>query len=299
MNQSDIINQFTDAMREAGITPPNRIIADGTLKRFHIQGQKQGSLNGYYLLHLDGVRPAGHFGDYSSGLKTNWKYGGEVKQYTPEEKREYARQKAETERKRQAEETAKHLNAAQICSQIWAKTTPALDHPYLSKKRIQAHGARLYTDCFPGYSQYKGCLVLPLYDAALRVTSLEFIWPNGKKRFFGGGKKAGCFWWIGTLTDKILIAEGYATACTLHECTGLRVIVAYDAGNLLKVAQIVRAKYPSAELVVCSDHDTSGTGQAKAEEAALAVNGLVAMPPEPDTDFNDLFVKGLEHKEGV
>ena len=34
----------------------------------------------------------------------------------------------------------------------------------------------------------------------------------------------------------VLIAEGYATAATLHEMTGMPAIVAFNAGNLLPVA---------------------------------------------------------------
>ena len=42
-----------------------------------------------------------------------------------------------------------------------------------------------------------------------------------------------------------LIAEGYATAASLHEATGLPVIVAFDAGNLLPVAQAIHKRYPA------------------------------------------------------
>ena len=34
----------------------------------------------------------------------------------------------------------------------------------------------------------------------------------------------------------VLVAEGYATAASLHEATGLPVAVAFDAGNLVHVA---------------------------------------------------------------
>lgn len=73
MNTYQIIEAFKASMREADIEPPDKILADGVLHRFHIVGQKQGSLNGAYKLHLDGVKPAGYFEDFKNGIKANWK----------------------------------------------------------------------------------------------------------------------------------------------------------------------------------------------------------------------------------
>jgi phage/plasmid primase-like uncharacterized protein len=47
--------------------------------------------------------------------------------------------------------------------------------------------------------------------------------------------------------------------------------------------------------VICADYDESGVGQVKAKEAALAVGGLVVVPPDAGDDFNDLHQKhGVE-----
>ena len=67
----EISDQFCRAMQFAGIRYSGEIIADGRLHRFHIEGQKQGSLNGAYTLHLDGC-PAGWFMDYKTGLSKTW-----------------------------------------------------------------------------------------------------------------------------------------------------------------------------------------------------------------------------------
>jgi putative DNA primase/helicase len=102
---------------------------------------------------------------------------------------------------------------------------------------------------------------------------------------------------MGKPGDRILIAEGYATGATLHEVTGHAVACAFTAGNLKAVAEALKQKYPYAALVICADddHATEGNpGLAKATEAALSVDGLLAVPsfrPERrkiDTDFNDL-----------
>lgn len=122
------------------------------------------------------------------------------------------------------------------------------------------------------------------------LTSLQFIAADGSKRFLEGGRVASGFFVIGNAygAETLLIAEGYATAASLHEAMGLPVVVAFNAGNLSAAAQAIRAKYPTARLIICADHDVSNVGQSKAKEAADMVNGLVAIPPTPGMDFNDL-----------
>jgi putative DNA primase/helicase len=66
------IEHFKSAIQHKGITPPSIIIGDGNRHRFHVEGDKRGSLNGWYRLHLDG-RAAGSFGDWKQGIKERWK----------------------------------------------------------------------------------------------------------------------------------------------------------------------------------------------------------------------------------
>ena len=53
-----VVDQFRQAMQAAGIFYSGKIIADGMLQRFHIEGHKRGTKNGAYVLHADGC-PAG------------------------------------------------------------------------------------------------------------------------------------------------------------------------------------------------------------------------------------------------
>ena len=48
----------------------------------------------------------------------------------------------------------------------------------------------------------------------------------------------------------LLVAEGYATAASLHEATGYPVAVAFDAGNLAHVTKALRQQHRAALLVV-------------------------------------------------
>jgi putative DNA primase/helicase len=85
-------------------------------------------------------------------------------------------------------------------------------------------------------------LLIPLYDSDGTLHSLQFIDADGAKRFKTGGRKQGCYFSIGQPKDVLCLAEGYATAASISEATGHAVAVAFDAGNLLSVAKVLREK---------------------------------------------------------
>ena len=83
----------------------------------------------------------------------------------------------------------------------------------------------------------------------------------------------------------LLIAEGFATAASLHEATGRPAAVAFDAGNLAHVVKALRKKYPAALIVLAGDDDRdteartgSNPGRLKATAAARSVQGLAVFP---------------------
>ena len=112
MNNYQIIEAFKAAMREYGIESVDPILADGVIHRFKIAGQKPGSLNGAYKLHLDGAKPAGYFEDFKNGIKATWKADGPIKTLTQAERQqiEDARNEREQLRLQRYEQAA---NAAQ------------------------------------------------------------------------------------------------------------------------------------------------------------------------------------------
>ena len=129
---------------------------------------------------------------------------------------------------------------------------------------------------------------------AITIWSLQTIAPNGAKLFLKGGRKSGLFHLLGEPGDRIVIAEGFATAASIHEATGLPVVV--DRGNLLRVAKAIRGWLPLSRIVIAADDDhatDSNPGVTKARDAAELVSATVAVPTfletEPrGTDFNDL-----------
>ena len=196
---------------------------------------------------------------------------------------------AEREAKRHAEaaeQAKRRANAAAKATAIWNAKPSALEagcpavseHPYLKHKGIQSHGAKVYRGSLEiGGMACNGCLMLPVKLRG-KIASLQFINKDGEKRFLPGGEKGGYL--IGKIeSDKpVCIAEGFATGASIHEATSYPVIVAFDAGNLRKMAEAIRASKPDAVIVICADMDDNNVGQLKASEAAIAVNGLVAFP---------------------
>lgn len=143
----------------------------------------------------------------------------------------------------------------------------------------------------------KGTACVPMRDIEGRLVSLQFIGADGGKFFLKHSRKSGLFHLVaaeqhlaapGRLVDGvevIAVAEGYATAATIHQATGWPVAVCFDAGNLLGVSKALRAAHPGAGMILCADddRDTAGNpGRAKAEKAAAAVGGVWVLPQFPE-----------------
>lgn len=209
---------------------------------------------------------------------------------TPAEKTAYKAKMEAVKRDREAERERIQAQCRAWCVGTWNKAKDATNiNPCLKSKGVHSYGLR----------SFKDSLLVPVEDMEGAIHGLQFIQPDGSKKFKTGTNKAGHFFRIGKAGGiTLLIAEGYATAASIHHATAYPVLVAFDAGNLKPVAEIVKAKCPHLKIIICADDDqwTPGNpGLTKATEAARAVNGLLAIPPFPEprtreqgTDFNDL-----------
>ena len=78
----DFMGEFCIAMRSAGIATKADIIADGMVRRFHVEGDRPGSKNGWYILHIDDA-PYGEFSTWKRiGEKPEKWYSGKQKTLT-------------------------------------------------------------------------------------------------------------------------------------------------------------------------------------------------------------------------
>lgn len=210
---------------------------------------------------------------------------------------------------------------ASACQLIWAKhCKPTGASAYLARKGVAGFGVgffaytvvlsiddarqrcdvwagsevRTFFDSLPrprpdshSFLMFKvGSIAVPLRDAEGKLWSLQAINDQGTKLFPKYGRKSGCFHLICSVEDSdvLAVAEGYATAATVHMATEWPVVVAVDSGNLLPVARTLRELYPQVRLVIAGDDDPTkpgNPGRTKAEAAALAVRGVAVFPVIP------------------
>ena len=67
----EIERQFFASIIDAGITPPEHLIADGKIHRFSTNDRSSDDA-GWYVLYADGF-PAGAFGDWRTSTKETWR----------------------------------------------------------------------------------------------------------------------------------------------------------------------------------------------------------------------------------
>jgi putative DNA primase/helicase len=238
-----VIEQFREAIRAAGLTPPDTAIADGELRRFASNGQR-GDDAGWYVLRSDPI-PSGIFGCWRAGVRHTWR-ADIGRNMSAAETAELSRRAADHKRGREYDQAQRHSRARDLAKAIWTRATPAsMDHPYLVNKRVKPYGVR----------QCRDELLIPVRDVGGELLSLQFIAPDGKKRFLPGGRVAGGHFIIGTARDALCITEGYATAATVHEVTGYAVAVAFNARNLLMAATALHIRHPNTRMIVCADDD--------------------------------------------
>nr|WP_054698614.1 DUF3987 domain-containing protein [Geotalea toluenoxydans] len=285
----DIEQQFRDAMQAAGCEHPGQIIMDGQYHRYALPGDKSNSKNGYYQAFPDG-NPTIVFGSWKKDGKGAWNKWSlkEHRSLTPEESSTYKRNIEAAKAVREAELQRRQAECRKKSTELWnaASPTVAANHAYLVKKGIKPYGAR----------QLKESLLIPVRDVDGVLHGLQFVTGAGSKTFKSGTAITGNYHAIGKPSGVLLVCEGWATGCTLHQVTGHAVACAFSAGNLKPVAEVLRKKYPDLQMIIVADNDrhTDGNpGLTKATEAVKAVNALSAVPvfsnPESKgTDANDL-----------
>lgn len=160
-----------------------------------------------------------------------------------------------------AAEKAQAERAARRAQHMWSKCSAEVESGYLARKQVAAYGVR---------GTPEGAVVVPMCDATGKIWGLQFILdrarPKHARRIAHTGRdkeywpkhltKRGHYHLVGGLpVEIVLVAEGYATAASLHAATGLPVAVAFDAGNLLPVATALHKRYPRSKILLCADDD--------------------------------------------
>lgn len=290
MNDPEIL--FRDALQSVYGPLDWLPVSDGEIHRFHVPGDKSGSLNGWYTLYADGIA-SGAFGSWKAGGTSTWC----SREPADHREAEQVRQRIEqARRQREAEQQRRQHKAAKMAQRWWRDARRAdPGHPYLVAKGVHPHALR----------QRGNDLLVPLYVDG-QLVNLQRIAPDGSKRFLFGGRIKGVYSPLGHITPgtEICICEGWATGATLHQHAGRTVAAAMNAGNLLPCALGLRARYSHHSFLIAGDDDraTDGNpGRQAANAAAAAIGALVAFPDWPEgcpddlTDFNDLAAWNIAH----
>lgn len=273
-------NQLRAAMVAAGITPPNKMKFDGKVKRFSTNG-KSSDAAGWYIIHL-GPYPCGAFGDWRANKQYNFKFQRLGAEYSREEEvaikaqmvkiREQIEQAKEEEREGAAMQAKKLWDYAQFASD---------DYVYLRRKNVKAHHARMSPT---------GDLIIPIYNVAGELRSLQFISANGAKKFYTGGEVKGNFSLVGEplipgSSLPIFLVEGFATAASVYEATDCPCYISFSASNLAPVAENLRKLYgPVQKIIIVADNDENRTGEEAAKMAASRAGCNYLLCPQGDAN---------------
>lgn len=260
-------------------------LADGSIHRFHVPGDKAGTHNGWYVLFADGI-VSGCFGSWKAGSSYTW---SSRKPANPLESQLIAQRIAQAKRPRDAEQYQRQQSTAEYANQLWRDARRAdPNHPYLIAKGCSPYNLRQRGDV----------LLVPLYHDG-KLVNLQRIGANGQKRFLSGGRVKGCYSPLGLITagQPMYLCEGWATGATLHTEKGHPVACAMNCGNLLEVGRHLQRRHPDVVMIFAGDDDrlTQGNpGKTAAMAAAAALHCGLILPPWPAdaplhlTDFNDL-----------
>lgn len=282
---TDAVMLFRDKLATIFGTMDWLPVADGSIHRFHVPGDKTGTQNGWYVLFADGIA-SGSFGSWKAGSSHTW---SSRKPANPLEAQLIGQRIAQAKYQRDAEQHQRQQATAEYANRLWRDARHAdPEHPYLIAKGCRPHNLRQYGDVLLVPLSYSGELV-----------NLQRISADGQKRFLSGGKVKGCYSPLGIIAagQPLYLCEGRATGATLHAETGRPVACAMNAGNLLEAGRHLQRRHPEAVLIIAGDDDrmTEGNpGRTAAIAAAAALGCDLILPPWPAeaplhlTDFNDL-----------
>lgn len=272
---------FEQALQASGLIP-GEIVPDGRWRRCRTQDKRASKRNGAYVLYPDG-----------RGYFRNWATDHAVSAWSDEStqiRTPSAAEMAERER-RKKQEREYRLRAIRGAREQWAQArSPRSLHPYLERKGLSAVGTnalRVHGDA----------LIVPVFWR-YRLMSIQSITPDGQKRFWTGAPvKGGAFVLDRPRAAVTAVCEGLATGLAIFQSLRMaRVIVAFDAGNLVHAVDQLR---PTGSVVICADNDHGteakrGTnpGREKAANAAELIGAGVAWPEGIEgTDWADALVE--------
>jgi len=166
--------------------------------------------------------------------------------------------RAEERKKEEKRTRDNQRRKAKMAREKWEQAQPVdVGHGYLVRKQI--HGVAL--------KQMGDALLVPMLNPKDdKLWNLQSIYPEPRlineydeeprdKDFMAGAIQSGLYCRIGAYVGRWIVCEGYATGESLYAATQAAIAVAFNAGNLSKVAQALRTRYPDAQIIIAGDDD--------------------------------------------
>ena len=175
----------------------------------------------------------------------------------------------------------------------WKAGEPATEaHPYIIKKEGNPAGLRVYRgpERIAGQA-LDGALMVPAFDMAGKLQTVQFIPSEGKKLNAPGRPVQGAFV-VGRITppgtgQSIAVCEGIGQAWSCNQAAGMPAVVAFGSGRMEQVARAFQARYPAARLVLIADAGKEDHCARIARDIECAWIEMPAGSP-PNFDANDL-----------
>jgi len=299
-----LIESFRKSMDLLGLDTSGNIEVDGRWHNVAVNSKmsKRNNKAGSYIISLDGAMDGGAIGtilNKDTGEHHTWRYDGPL--LTPEQRARLRAEVLEREANNERQALLLQESAAVHASEIWAAGTSADQHGYVVKKGIPSDGLRQV----PGtvlkqYPEFMGAggksiirsrnnyLIVPMKNVDGELRAVQAISEDGSvKTFMRGAQKKGTMMVIGAESfhalnhpdiSDVAYTEGIATGASFHACSGVPVVVCFDAGNLeTVVAQSTNKLDAATQRILAIDND-----QFYVERAVGYIAAKLGMNPHHD-----------------
>nr|WP_314622902.1 phage/plasmid primase, P4 family [uncultured Noviherbaspirillum sp.] len=244
--------------------PEQKDMPPGKWSRFSTNGTLNNT-DGWCNPYPDGA--GARFGCKRKGVSFIWQRRESNAPSLTSQQYHDAREKAKVTREQADAKLAAQYAAAAITAATVLGKTVLVDtaNGYVVRKGITPYLAR---------QNAAGAIVLPVHGPEGDLQTLQFIYPEvgRKKKFMYQGKAEGGRLFIGKPSNglPLVLVEGWAKGCSVHEATGDTVVIAFSAHNMATVAADLRRQFSASALCIAGDLDAHGTGRVFANAAAGA-----------------------------
>ena len=254
------------------------------------KADKSNQRSGWYCVNELSGNYFAVFGNWRTGSEHKWS-SISPNTLSESEGARLKQQMAEAQKRRDEAQKQRNEEVANEVKLTFGSLSNTTEHEYLTNKKVKSYGLKI---------DQNGCLVIPVYSSTGELRSLQLIDKSGQKRFKAGSEIKGNIFLIGAdfhslrNIQQMCICEGYATAATIWEATGIPVACVFSANFGQDAINNLR-KETDAKFYLCFDRDSNGVGERKAQDICSTTYNCFMRIPSLYGDYNDIYIEhGLE-----